>query len=158
MMAYAVPAARAVEHHDESDYGSELDDGDIEKLLTPVESQALAAPLVLESIEEDPPTPRKQPLRVKHVPGLLQRPPRILIDEDGVAFEVLAHDGPLREPSIEVEYDESNRVAFSRKLCTYTTSLYLSDLLTLASCSAKIHHSSNSACDISRARRRCDRR
>lgn len=41
---------------------------------------------------------------------------RQILDEDGIPFEVSEFDGPVREATVEVEYDARNRVAFSRKM------------------------------------------
>ncbi|KAF4551470.1 Exonuclease V - a 5' deoxyribonuclease-like protein [Elsinoe fawcettii] len=98
--------------HDESDYGSDIDDDTISDLLVRAESQPLHA-IAVESIEEHNPLPQ-----VVRVPNTDYNSPRArrtktYIDEDGITFEVPDNDGPLREPSVEVEYDERNRVAFS---------------------------------------------
>nr|POF04695.1 putative exonuclease v, mitochondrial [Quercus suber] len=84
-----------------SDYGSELDDDAAQELLSQAESQPLKN-LVVESIEE--------PLL-----------------KDGCATERslarlarTSHDRSVKHrPNVEVEYDQSNRVAFSRTCCRF---------------------------------------
>ena len=98
-----------------SDYGSDIDESALSELVAQAESHVSSVPL-LESIEEHDPSPHATFLPRK-------RRTKTLIDEDGVAFEVLANDGPIREPSVEVEYDESNRTAFSRQSYGYHASL-----------------------------------
>ncbi|PNS16084.1 Exonuclease V [Sphaceloma murrayae] len=107
----------AVIANDESDYGSDLDEDSIVNLLVQAESQPLAS-LAIESIEEHNPLP--QAARVpKSRSNIIEsnsptlRRTKTLVDEDGVTFEVPDNDGPLREPSVEVEYDAKNRVTFS---------------------------------------------
>ena len=116
------PTTRAVtrnivtfEDHDGSDYGSDVDEATLHDLLSQAESQPLSKTLVLESIEEYAPVPRAVHVPNAQLSSPSDRPRRVLIDENGVPFEVLAREGPLRQPSVEVEYDSVNRVAFSRK-------------------------------------------
>jgi hypothetical protein len=40
---------------------------------------------------------------------------RKYVDEEGIVFEMVSRDGPVGEASIEIEYDEHNRLAFSRR-------------------------------------------
>lgn len=87
----------------ESDYGSDFgtdDEAALSALLTQADSQTQSV-AVLETVEE-------------HDAGISQ-PYQSYVDEEGVVFQVLARDGPIRVPSVEVEYDTSNRLAFSRK-------------------------------------------
>ncbi|PSK46254.1 Exonuclease V [Elsinoe australis] len=96
----------------ESDYGSDIDDDTITDLLVQAESQPLHA-VAVESIEEHNPLPSAVRLPKQYRDSPRTRRTKVLVDEDGITFEVPDNDGPLREPSVEVEYDESNRLAFS---------------------------------------------
>ena len=150
--AMMTPTTRAIaanrvatqgDFHDGSDYGSDLDEDALEELLSNSESQPLTQPLVLESIEEYNPLPRAAHLPRSPTTSVYKQPRSIWVDEDGVQFEVLARHGPLREPSVEVEYDQSNRITFSpTRTCTYSDdilhSTYASNSLTLASCSKSV--------------------
>ena len=102
---------------DESDYGSDVDEGALSELLTRAESQPLNPlnPPVLESIEEHNSLPQAVIVPKLDAPLPSQRRVRIFVDDQGVPFEVFGNDGPIREPSIEVEYDEINRTAFACK-------------------------------------------
>ena len=40
---------------------------------------------------------------------------RKYVDDEGIVFEMVSRDGPVGEASIEIEYDEHNRLAFSRR-------------------------------------------
>ena len=90
---------------DASDYGSDIDDATALDLLSQAESQPLKD-VVLESIEE--PTieydssQRRNKLRVSHLWQSSQR-------------ESSHPEKRVRQTSIEVEYDEGNRISFSRK-------------------------------------------
>lgn len=98
----------------ESDYGSDIDDDTITDLLVQAESQPLHA-VAVESIEEHNPLPSAVRLPKQYRDSPRTRRTKVLVDEDGITFEVPDNDGPLGEPSVEVEYDESNRLAFSRR-------------------------------------------
>jgi len=39
---------------------------------------------------------------------------RKYVDDKGITFEMVSRDGPVGEASIEIEYDEHNRLSFSR--------------------------------------------
>jgi len=113
---------------DLSDYGSDVDEDALGDLVSVAESQPFNPPLVLESIEEYNPLPQ-----AAHIPRTSpspsspawRRPKRVFVDEHGVPWEALGGDGPIREPSVEVEYDESNRLRFSpskHRTCMYSSS------------------------------------
>ena len=95
-----------------SDYGSDLDDATAEALLSQAESQPLAN-AVLESIEE----PSIEDDSLQHRINLrLSRLQRSLesASENSSRLESLVAARQAREASIEVEYDEGNRVSFAR--------------------------------------------
>ena len=102
---------------EDSDYGSDVDEAALSELLTQAESPPLNPldPPVLESIEEHSFLPRAAFIPNPNAPLPEQRRVRIFVDDQGVPFEVLGHDGPIREPSVEVEYDEGNRISFACK-------------------------------------------
>lgn len=110
-----------------SDYGSEIDDATALELLSQAESQPLKD-VVLESIEE--PEVKDEPLH-ERVALRLSRLQQSLgsVHESSSRLESLISESRDREASIEVEYDERNRTAFSRtsRLCA---NLYLADTLT----------------------------
>lgn len=101
----------------ESDYGSDIDDATVNDLLSQAESQSRAAvqETVVASIEEpvlqNAPSPVKRAVRFART--------RIQ-DANGATVASVSptlkrtYTGPLREPSVEIEYDEQNRNAFSR--------------------------------------------
>ncbi|GAB7344512.1 hypothetical protein MBLNU457_2343t2 [Dothideomycetes sp. NU457] len=102
--------------NDFSDYGSDVDEDALDDLLSIAESQAFNPPLVLESIEEYNSLPQAVHIprtSASPPPPVWQRPKRVFVDENGVPWEALGGDGPIREPSVEVEYAESNRHRFS---------------------------------------------
>jgi len=122
--AIMTPTTRAIARRAEpptvqadfSDYGSDIDEDALGDLLSNAESQSLNPPLVLESIEEYNPLPKAAHIpRASSIPSspAWKRPKRVFVDEHGVPWETLGGDGPIREPSIEVEYEQSNRVSFS---------------------------------------------
>jgi hypothetical protein len=39
---------------------------------------------------------------------------RKYVDDEGIIFEMVSRDGPVSQATIEIEYDEHNRLAFSR--------------------------------------------
>lgn len=112
------------EHHDKtitengSDYGSDIDETALNDILVQAESPKPPKQVVVQSIEQsvsqDATQNRRQSVRLSRI-----RQPVIktFIDEQGVTFEAEVYEGPIREPSVEVEYDESNRTAFSREFC-----------------------------------------
>lgn len=101
------PVAKA-----ESDYGSDLDDAAVNDLLSQAESQPRGAvhETVVASIE-DPVLPRNASSPVKRAVRIA----RTRIRDQTVASVSptlkRTYTGPL---SVEIEYDEQNRVAFSR--------------------------------------------
>lgn len=118
--ARRVQAAKAEQHDNESDYGSDLDEAAIAELITAAEeSQPLSrSTLQLEGIEEYNHLPHaaRLPTSGSASSPAQQRPPiQQYVDDEGIPFDVFAHDGPIREPSVEVEYDARNRVAFARE-------------------------------------------
>jgi hypothetical protein len=40
---------------------------------------------------------------------------RKYVDDEGIVFEMVSRDGPVGEATIEIEYDEHNRLSFSRR-------------------------------------------
>lgn len=108
-----------------SNYGSEFgadDETALALLLSQAEAQHLGQvqpvpAATRESIENEDNT---VPQIAYDKPATLTSPrTRQYVDEDGIPFQALAFDGPLREASVEVEYDARNRVAFSRKPATF---------------------------------------
>lgn len=102
----------------ESNYGSDFgtdDEATISALLTKVESQSLGSfhNPILESIENNSTLPQAVFVHPSSAP--VQRSRRQYVDDEGVPFEVLAYDGPIRAASLEVEYDQHNRISFSCK-------------------------------------------
>lgn len=105
-------AVEAVADH-ESDYGSEVDDNTAIDLLSQAESQPLKE-VVLESIED--PIISNEP---SEEPANLRLPPAFQSslyseDEFGNKIGTIASTRQIREASVEVEYDQRNRTAFSR--------------------------------------------
>lgn len=102
---------------DDSDYGSEIDDDTLTAILQSADSDSQllepVTPLVIESIEEYNSLPQAVHVPKDNTPDRFRPQRKTLVDENGVPFEVYVHDGPIREPSVEVEYDERNRVAFT---------------------------------------------
>lgn len=97
----------------ESNYGSELG----------AEDEVALAALLAQAETQDFTQAKQAPIRdiedsiVSQAIGRnTPRHGRQILDEDGIPFEVLEFDGPVREASVEVEYDAWNRVAFSRKI------------------------------------------
>lgn len=101
----------------ESDYGSDFgtdDEATLSVLLTQVGSQP-STPLVEDAA-----------ILALHAPSysvFARGVRRKYVDEEGVVFEMESQDGPIGEPSVEIEYDEPNRSTFSRKTCTFSRSL-----------------------------------
>ena len=97
---------------DASDYGSDIDDATALELLSQAESQPMKD-VVLESIEEpevkDEPLHERIALRLQRLQASLET-----VQESSSRLESLISERRMREASIEVEYDESNRTAFSR--------------------------------------------
>lgn len=97
-----------------SDYGSELDDDTATELFSQVDSQPLSN-VVLESIEE-PITPKddsldgRVSLRLSQLRQSLDSAHQITRN-----IEAIVSERRVRQTSVEVEYDESNRRSFSRK-------------------------------------------
>ena len=106
----------------ESDYGSDLDDTTVNDLLSQADSQPRGAAQnsIVTSIEDpvlqDVPSPVQRALRFART--------RIQ-DATGATVASVSptlkrtYNGPLREPLVEIEYDEQNRVAFSRTHAVY---------------------------------------
>ena len=95
-----------------SDYGSDIDDATALELLSQAESQPMKD-VVLENIEEsdvkDEPLYERIALRLQRLQASLET-----VQESSERLESLISERRMREASIEVEYDESNRIAFSR--------------------------------------------
>jgi hypothetical protein len=91
----------------ESDYGSEFgtdDEATLSVLLTTAASQPSTSISGHASILPDtsPLSPFARGTRRKYV------------DDEGIVFDMVPRDGPVGEASIEIEYDEHNRISFSR--------------------------------------------
>ncbi|KAK4995694.1 hypothetical protein LTR66_004535 [Elasticomyces elasticus] len=115
-MAYhhpAAPAKGAPVVDVESDYGSDFDESALTGIVASIESQPPnpPTPVVLETSDEDRRLPRRAFI-LKPPSGTRARAQRY-VDDEGVPFDVLVFDGPLREPSVEVEYDEVHRTSWS---------------------------------------------
>ena len=95
-----------------SDYGSEVDDDTAVELLAKAESQPLKD-VVLESIED--PIISNENL---DEPANLRLPAfhssLYSVDESGNKIGTIVSPRKVRETSVEVEYDQRNRTAFSR--------------------------------------------
>jgi len=110
----------------ESDYGSDLDDATVNDLLSQAASQphVAASEAVIASIE-DPVLDNAQPRVQRAVRFARTR----IQDRTGATIGSISptlkrtYTGPLREPSVEIEYDEQNRVAFSRMSGTHAIAL-----------------------------------
>lgn len=103
----------------DSDYGSEFgtdDEATISTLLTHIESQSLGSfgNTVLDSIENDSSFPQAVLVHPSSAPVEKTRPSYVDNDE-GIPFEGLAYNGPVRAASLEIEYDKHNRISFSCK-------------------------------------------
>ena len=106
--------------------------------------QPFSEPIVLESIEEYNPLPRVAHIPYPQLPAQQDVSGATSIAQDGSPANLLARNGQLRGPSVEVEYDESNRASFSPSRFGNSTSLYdlenrtlyVSDWLTTAAGSA----------------------
>ncbi len=118
-MALSPPSQQAAEPSiadDASDYGSDIDDATALELLSQAESQPLQN-IVLENIEEstvqDDSIHERTTLR-------LSRPQQSQesVDQSSSRLENLVAERRAREASIEVEYDEGNRISFSRTCCS----------------------------------------
>ena len=104
----------AVANHESDDYGSEIDDDTAIELLSQAESQPLKE-VVLESIE-DPIISNEnldQPANIR-LPAFQSS--LYSVDELGNKIGTIASPRQVRQTSVEVEYDQRNRTAFSRKL------------------------------------------
>ena len=95
-----------------SDYGSDLDDATAIDLLSQAESQPLQN-IVLESIEEprvgDESLQQRISLRLSRLRESLES-----ASQSSSQLERIVVERQMREASVEVEYDEGNRVSFSR--------------------------------------------
>jgi hypothetical protein len=95
-----------------SDYGSDIDDATALELLSQAESQPLQN-IVLENIEEstvkDDSLHERITLRLSRLQQSLES-----VHESSSRLESLVSARRAREASIEVEYDEGNRISFSR--------------------------------------------
>ena len=103
---------------DDSNYGSDLDEATVDSLFTLSDTQVdiqPTDPLPLATIEApivlDDHGPSKPLLRLARIRNDLSA----VFNELNNTCELLRSKDPSREVSIEVEYDESNRTAFSRK-------------------------------------------
>ncbi len=98
-----------------SDYGSDLDlqDETIYGLLSQAESQPLKV-AVRESIEDIPqeyePLEDRIQLRVERLQQSIES-----VRESSSKIEAIISTRQVREPAVEVEYDEDNRTTFSRE-------------------------------------------
>jgi len=101
-------------HEHDSDYGSDLDEDALECIFSEVDVlQPFSEPIVLESIEEYNPLPRVAHIPYPQLPAQQDVSGATSIAQDGSPANLLARSGQLRGPSVEVEYDESNRASFS---------------------------------------------
>ena len=95
-----------------SDYGSDLDDATAYDLLSQAESQPLHN-VVVESIEEpvieDGSLSHRINLRLSRLRKSLEN-----VHESSSTLESIVSERQVREASIEVEYDEGDRISFSR--------------------------------------------
>lgn len=100
-----------------SDYGSDIDDATALELLSQAESQPLQN-IVLENIEEstvkDDSLHERITLRLSRLQQSLES-----VHECSSRLENLVSERRAREASIEVEYDEGNRISFSRTCCPF---------------------------------------
>lgn len=96
-----------------SDYGSDLDEDTAFELLSQAESQPLRN-VVLESIED--PIIKDDGAEEQHAHLRIARSQCSdnAVLESVAKSESNSYDRYLRETSVEVEYDERNRIAFSR--------------------------------------------
>ena len=112
----------------ESDYGSDLDDATLDDLLTQTESQQHTDTRgsIVASIEDAIPNNASlAPERsVRFARTCIQDQHGNLVGEVSPVLK-RTYTGPLREPSVEVEYDEQNRIAFSRTFSHLYCSLRL---------------------------------
>lgn len=95
-----------------SDYGSDLDEDTAQELLSQAESQPLNN-IVLESIEE-PAAGHDKPLE-QHIRVRLSQLRQSLdsVHESSAKIANIVSERQIRQASVEVEYDECNRKAFS---------------------------------------------
>jgi len=101
-------------HGYDSDYGSDLDEDALEGIFSKVDVlQPFSEPIVLESIEEYNPLPRVAHIPYPHLPAQQDGPSAPSIHKYGPPANLLARNRQLRGPSVEVEYDGSNRASFS---------------------------------------------
>lgn len=105
----------------ESNYGSEFgtdDENALSSLLRQAEShhpsQLIAGP-VRQRIEEDGDAAIRIAYEHDIAPAVSVSDVHKLAEEDGVRYQAFAFHGPIRQASIEFEYDTRNRVAFSRE-------------------------------------------
>lgn len=104
---------------DESDYGTDVDEASLNDILIRAESQPLHG-LVLASIEQDPVTEDALPATQPY-----DRPPPAVSRNGGQRMAIHARPNvPIREPSMEIDYDERNRAAFTRTSHCQTRGLH----------------------------------
>lgn len=109
----------------DSDYGSDLDEATVDTLFSHLQSQPgthivpenIEAPVIIDDHGDSRPLARLARIRddlSAVISGLSN------------TSEALTPKGPVRQAPIEVEYDEGNRVAFSRECdCTQTNKVKL---------------------------------
>ena len=117
-MAFSFPSQQTAEPpiaDNASDYGSDIDDATALELLSQAESQPLQN-IVLENIEESTVKDDSLHERITLRLSRLQQPLES-VDESSSRLENLVSERRAREASIEVEYDEGNRISFSRTCC-----------------------------------------
>jgi hypothetical protein len=99
-----------------SDYGSDIDDVAAFEILSQAESQPLKN-VVLEDLEEpctkNESFEQRVNLRLSRLQQPLQR-----VQQTSSKIENIISQKQTREASVEVEYDESNRISFSRTFST----------------------------------------
>jgi hypothetical protein len=91
----------------ESDYGSEFgtdDEATLSVLLTTAASQPSTSISDHASILPD----------TSSLSPFARGTRRKYVDDEGIVFDMVSRDGPVGEASIEIEYDEHNRISFSR--------------------------------------------
>lgn len=118
-----------------SDYGSDLDETTVDELLSQAESRPRIAPQ-LRDIEE--PIILDDHGGSRPLARLARIRENLTVALTGLnsTCEALKPTGPLQEASIEVEYDQGNRSAFSRELKFCETS---KGKLTLTESASKLY-------------------
>jgi hypothetical protein len=109
--SYTFPTTTAPIAAPESDYGSDLDDTIVDELLSQAKSPRSHETVVTSIESQDP----QETVIISVEDSILQdAPPSI---QRSIHFHNVGTrlDGPIRAPSIEIEYDERNRTAFSRE-------------------------------------------